>query len=248
MSTRTTGIGVGGIRGMAVRANPAFAVGVVAVPLVALGYAVLVGDLETLTYVHVMAGVLWTGIDVFMGAVLGPVVGGLDTETRADFFERFTPKMTFTMPVLAVVTIAAGVALAVRRGLFPNAEPWMAIFSTLVGLPASALIAYQLRSRVWTGITVVVFVTHAAWLWLTLPALGRTSPLVLFALGVVVVLSIQGFGVILPGEIRIYRQMTSTDPDRTMIGDIGMRNAKLGGLQGVMQLVLIGSMVLLRWS
>jgi len=248
MATGTSEIGEGGVRGMATRANPAFAAAIVAIPLLALGYAVVAGGIEALTYVHVMAGVLWTGIDVFMGAILGPVIGGLDTDEKAAFFERFTPKMTFAMPVLAIVTIVAGIVLALRRGLFPNAEPWLAIFGTVAGVPAMALIAYQLRSRLWAGIAAVVGLAHLAWLGLTLPEIGPTSTLVLFALGVVALLSVQGFGVILPGEVRIYRQMTSRNPDKELIGAIGIRNAKLGGLQGAMQLVLIASMVLLRWG
>jgi uncharacterized membrane protein len=43
-----------------------------------------------LVYVHVMAGVLWTGTDLFIGLVLGPVGGGLDPQERGSFFARFT--------------------------------------------------------------------------------------------------------------------------------------------------------------
>jgi hypothetical protein len=71
------------VRGTADRANPAFAVGAVLVPLLALGYAATLGSVQVHTYVHVMAGVLWTGIDVFMALVLGPVLGGLSVEERA---------------------------------------------------------------------------------------------------------------------------------------------------------------------
>src|SRR6056297_2655117 len=100
------------VGGLAKRANPAFATGVLAVPLVALVYAVTVGPLRQHLYVHVMAGVLWTGIDLFMGLVLGPVLGGLDDEQMASVFRRLTPKMTFLMPALAITTIFGGVTLA----------------------------------------------------------------------------------------------------------------------------------------
>jgi len=33
-----------------------------------------------------MAGVLWTGIDVFMALVVGPVLGGLSVDERASWF------------------------------------------------------------------------------------------------------------------------------------------------------------------
>lgn len=96
MSTATVR---GAIRGMDHRANPAFAVGVVAVPAVALAYALTLAPVvttatvafvshrtpdrtascdqvceqsQTLLYVHVMAGVLRTGIDLFMALASGP--------------------------------------------------------------------------------------------------------------------------------------------------------------------------------
>jgi hypothetical protein len=63
----------------------------------------------------------------------------------------------------------------------------------------------------------------------------------------VTLLSVQGFGVILPGEVRIYRQVVSENPDVDLVSEIGMRNAKLGGLQGLMQLAIVFVMVGLRW-
>ena len=95
MSTQTVR---GTIGGMGRRANPAFAVAVILVPLTALGYAVTVSSIQGHIYVHVMSGVLWTGLDVFMGAVLGPVVGGLDDDQSAAVFQRLTPKTAHAGP------------------------------------------------------------------------------------------------------------------------------------------------------
>ena len=36
--------------------------------------AIVIGNQWFLTYVHIMAGVLWTGIDLFMGFIVGPVL------------------------------------------------------------------------------------------------------------------------------------------------------------------------------
>ncbi|WP_132058651.1 hypothetical protein [Halorussus amylolyticus] len=182
-----------GIRGLADRANPAFAAGAVVIPVGALAYALALGDLRTLFYVHVMAGVLWTGIDVFMGAILGPVIGGLDPEEKASVFTRFTPKMTFFMPVVAAVTITAGIELAREMGYWAAGGHWL-----------------------------------------------------LAALGVAGLLSVIGFGIILPNEIRIYREIVSSSPDTDKISRLGMRNAKLGGVQGLLQLLIIFVMVNLR--
>jgi hypothetical protein len=238
------------IGGMASRANPAFAVGAVAIPLLALGYALTMATIQQHTYIHVMAGVLWTGIDLFMGLVLGPVLGGADIDTRANFFERFTPKMTFLMPTLAVVTIFGGVTLAQRLGKFPHSEPWIAIMSTAIMVPALLAIATQFNLlRDWRFLAVfgVVTVAHGGWLATTLPAFAMTDPWIAAAIGLVVLLSVIGFGIILPGEVKIFLELNSQRPDTELIGSIGMRNAKLGGLQGLLQLSVVFVMVSIRF-
>lgn len=142
MSTVTPGATVRGtVRGTANRANPAFAAGGILVPLLAFAYAATLGSLQVHTYVHVMAGVLWTGIDVFMALVVGPVLGGLSVEERASWFETFTPKMTFLMPTLATVTVFGGITLAVRLGVFPNSGPWVALFVFVSFVAATLVLA-----------------------------------------------------------------------------------------------------------
>jgi len=233
------------------RANPAFAVGAVAVPLAALVYAATMGPIQHHIYAHVMAGVLWTGIDLFMALVLGPVLGGLAIEQRAAVFRRFTPKMTFLMPTLAVVTIAGGITLALRMGVFPNPHPWLALFTAASLLPVLALIGVQfdaLRDWRWLAAFAVAAVASGAYLAVALPAFAMTSPAMVATLVIVTVLSVVGFGVILPGEVRIYREMTAANPDEDVIGRIGMRNAKLAGIQGIFQLAIVAVMVYLRWG
>ena len=241
---------VRGLRGMARRANPAFAAGAVVVPVTALAGAILTGDFRPLFYVHVMAGVMWTGIDVFMGAVLGPVLGGLSVDERASVFERFTPKMTFLMPTLAVVTIGGGVTLATELGKFPHADPWLAIVTAAILLPVVPLIAVQfgaLRTRRTAAAFVLALAVSIGAIALTLPDFAWTSREMLLVLGIVTLLTVFGFGVILPGEVRIYRELQSADPDTETISTIGMRNARLSGVQGLLQLGIIAAMVLLRF-
>jgi len=75
-----------------------------------------------------------------------------------------------------------------------------------------------------------------------------TNHAVAATLGIVAVLSVLGFGVLLPGEIRMYLEMTSADPDPGVISPIGMRNARLSGVQGVFQLAVVAVMVYLRYG
>nr|WP_202613882.1 hypothetical protein [Halostella pelagica] len=241
----------GTIQGMGARANPAFAVGAVAVPVGVFAYTVLFASVQLHTYAHVMAGVLWTGIDLFMALVLGPVLGGLAVEERANVFERFTPKMTFLMPSLALVTIVGGITLAGELGYFPHADPWLALFTAASLLPALLLIGWQFdafRDWRWLAAFGVAAVVSAASLATTMPDFAWTRPVIVVSLAIVTVLSVLGFGVLLPGEVRLYREMISNDPDPDVISRIGMRNAKLSGVQGAFQLAVVAAMVYLRWG
>ncbi|WP_176765204.1 hypothetical protein [Halovenus aranensis] len=236
---------------MARRANPAFAGGVVAVAVLALGYVHTAASLEHHTYVHVMAGLLWTGIDIFMGAVLGPVVGGLDDEESAAVFQRLTPKTTFLLPSLAFVTIATGITLSNRLGLFSHAEAWLALFTAANLIPILLLLGWRLDAwgdRRWQALFGVVAVGSLTWVGLTIGDFQMTNHAIAVALGLVTILSVQGFGFLLPGELRMYREMTSANPDAGIISSIGKQNAMLGGVQGVVQLLLIFVMVSLRYG
>lgn len=81
--------------------NPVFVILSVGVPVGALIYALNSESLHPLNYVHVMAGSLWTGIDIYLGFVLGPILGRLDPGQGAAVFRRLMPRMTFLMPVVA---------------------------------------------------------------------------------------------------------------------------------------------------
>ncbi len=248
MSTTSIRATVGGLGR---RANPAFAGGVVLFAVCALGYAVTAASLQHHIYIHVMAGILWTGIDVFLGAVLGPVVGGLDEEQSAAVFERLTPKTAFLLPSMALVTIASGIVLAQRLGLFPNAEPWLAAFTAVTLVPVLLCLGWRFDAfddRRWQVPFAVVAVGSLAWVATTIGSLQPTTPAVVLALAIVTVLSVQGFGFLLPGEVRMYQEMTSPDPDPGVIAAIGRQNAKLGGVQGGFQLALILVMVSLRFG
>jgi hypothetical protein len=130
-------------------------------------------------------------------------------------------------------------------------DPWLALFSAATTWPALGLIGWQFdafRDWRWLVLTGVAVAGIGTWLALTAPAFAMTSHLIVAALGIVTVLSVLGFGVLMPGEVRIYREMVSQNPDTELIGDIGMRNAKLSGIQGAFQLAIVVVMVYMRWG
>lgn len=65
------------------------------------------------------------------------------------------------------------------------------------------------------------------------------SPTIIAAIVIVIILSVQGFGMIMPTEARVYLELRKKEPDRDKIIKWGMRNIRLAGSQGIFQVALI---------
>jgi hypothetical protein len=76
-----------------------------------------------LDFVHVMAGCLWTGIDLFMGFVIGPVLRRVSFDTRRAMVAGIIPRTLILMPTLSIITSTAGWFLAVRLGFLDLGYP-----------------------------------------------------------------------------------------------------------------------------
>jgi len=90
-----------------------------------------------LNFVHVICGVMWTGIDLFMGFVVGPILRRVDIATRREVIVRLVPKTLFLMPTLAIITGTSGWYLAKDLGFLELPWPqfgWVAAALTLVTL------------------------------------------------------------------------------------------------------------------
>jgi hypothetical protein len=157
-----------------------------AVPIAGLIIALYVGNLLALNYVHVITGGTWTGIDLFMGIVMGRVMKGLEPQARTQVIKKLVPVMLFLMPSLATAAITSGINMAGKLGI-----------------------------------------------------LSLESHTIIAAIVIVIILSVQGFGMIMPTEIKVYLELRKKEPDRDKIIKWGMRNVKLAGSQGVFQVILI---------
>ncbi len=113
---------------------------------VALALAVLIVTIAAdnqwvLNFLHVMCGVLWTGIDLFMGFVVGPILRRLPLEARRAMILRLIPKTLFLMPTLAIVTGTAGWYHARALGFLDL--PWPAYGWVLASLVIVAVLTVQ---------------------------------------------------------------------------------------------------------
>ncbi len=89
---------------------------IVALVLGLLIAAIAANKLWPLVFFHVVGGAAWTIIDLFMGFVLGPIIGKMSVPARVEFTTRLMPKMVLIMPTAVIVTLAAGWQLSTYLG------------------------------------------------------------------------------------------------------------------------------------
>ncbi len=142
-----------------------------------------------LNYTHVLSGVLWTGADLFLGFILGPVMRRLDPLQRKAVISYLVPRTLLYMPVLALTTGTAGWFLSVWQGLLVPGNPM--------------------------------------------------RPWVFGALAIIFILTVQGMGILLPNNLRIYRELQQPEPNIERISRINRTNLALSGIQGVFQVLII---------
>ena len=131
---------------------------VVGVTLILLVVAIAGNWLWALAFFHVAGGGLWTGLDLFVGLVIGPILGRLSAGARVEFAARFMPKMLLIMPTLVVVTLASGWQLARHLSVLDVGYPrhwWLTASFIVVGVmtvialgflePANLAVLFELR-------------------------------------------------------------------------------------------------------
>ena len=118
---------------------PVKAIPAVAVVLIGLVAAIASNRLWALTFFHVVGGGLWTGVDLFVGFIIGPILGRLSIPARVEFSTRFMPKMLLLMPTLVICTLAAGWQLARHEGFILSSHShhgWVVASMVIVGVMA----------------------------------------------------------------------------------------------------------------
>jgi uncharacterized membrane protein len=157
--------------------------------LVIMAVAIMSGSVFFLNFVHVMAGVLWTGSDLFMGFFVGPSLRAAPFEARRAIVTRLTPKTLFVLPTLAITTGTSGWYHAKQLGFLDT--PW--------------------------------------------PAFGWVAA----ALVLIVILTVQGLGVLLPTNLRVYFELRKPEPDAKKIGALLKTYIYWISAQGICQVLMI---------
>ncbi len=101
--------------------------------------AIAVNKLWPLEFFHVAGGAAWTIIDLFLGLLLGPIIGKMSVPARIELTTRLMPKMVVLMPTVVTVTLAAGWQLASNLGTVQSSyalHGWVVASFIIVGVMA----------------------------------------------------------------------------------------------------------------
>jgi hypothetical protein len=113
-------------------------------PIVAALFALLIWAIAAnkqwpLEFFHVAGGAAWTIIDLFLGLVIGPMLGRLSVPARIEVTTRLMPKMVLIMPTIVTLTLAGGWQLGVFKGTVYSSSPahaWIVASYIVVGIMA----------------------------------------------------------------------------------------------------------------
>ena len=131
---------------------------IVAAVFVALVVAIAANRYWPLEFLHVVFGSAWTIIDLFLGLVLGPVIGRMSIPARVELTTRLMPKLLLIMPTVVTVTLAAGWQLGHLLGTIDSSHPmhgWIVASYVVVGCmavialgllePANVAVLFELK-------------------------------------------------------------------------------------------------------
>jgi hypothetical protein len=131
---------------------------IVALVLAGLIAAIIANTLWALEFFHVAFGAAWTIIDLFLGFVLGPILGRMSIPARVELTTRLMPKLLLIMPTIVTATLASGWQLGRLLGTIDSGyhnHAWvvasfivvgvMAVIALAVLEPANVAVLFELK-------------------------------------------------------------------------------------------------------
>jgi hypothetical protein len=85
-----------------------------AIAVAAIVVAIAVNKKWPIDFLHVVGGASWTVIDLFLGLILGPILGSLSPQARIEMTTKLMPKILVIMPIVVTMTLAAGWQLGIQ--------------------------------------------------------------------------------------------------------------------------------------
>jgi hypothetical protein len=111
----------------------------VAIAFILLIAAIAADKLWPVEFLHIVFGSAWTIIDLFLGLLLGPILGRMSVPARVELTTKLMPKMLLIMPTVVTISLAAGWQLGNILGTVDSSyynHDWIVASYIVVGFMA----------------------------------------------------------------------------------------------------------------
>jgi hypothetical protein len=169
----------------------------------------------------------------------------------ARFFPRSGPVL-FLLPIIALVAALFSNSIVfldyvhvMTGGLWTGIDLFMGIFGRTVMMKISPPSRVEVAKRLTPTMlflmpSIATVATTAGYvLAANLNVWDLSNMYIIATIIVVLLLLVQGFGVLLPNELRVFRELRRAKPDTGKIVRLSMRNLNVSGSQAIFQIVII---------
>lgn len=185
-------------------------------------------------------------------------MGGASAQVAASGMPPYTRKLltwSFSIGVIPPVVLIAALSTkslylldyvhVICGGTWTGFDIFMGVVMTRImrtlDLPARVEVAKRLTPTTFfilpslaaTAITAGIYLAQSE------AKFDLTSPWIIAAGIVVLILTAQGFGVFMPNGVRIFIELAKSKPDTARIGRLNMQNIRLSGSQAIFQVIII---------
>jgi len=157
----------------------------------------------------------------------------------------FVPIIGLVAALITGSLVALDYVHVLTGGTWTGIDLFMGFILSYVLRSSSVMVRAEVAKRL-TPLTLFfipsissVAITAGYFLASRLGVFSLTSPLIVAAGVIIIVLLVQGLGIFLPNNVRVLLELGKQSPDFNRISRLMMLNFKLSGVQGILQICLI---------
>jgi hypothetical protein len=172
-------------------------------------------------------------------------------QLSARFFPRSGPVL-FLLPIVALAAAMVSNSLVflnyvhvMTGGMWTGIDLFMGIFGRTVMMRISPPSRVEVAKRLTPTMlflmpSIATVATTAGYILASnLHVWNLSNPYIIATIIVVLVLLVQGFGILLHNELRVFRELRKEKPDTDKIVRLSMRNLNVSGSQAIFQIIII---------
>lgn len=176
---------------------------------------------------------------------------------------RFSPRsgpVLFLLPIVALIAALVSNSVVfldyvhvMTGGMWTGIDLFMGIFGRTVMMKISPPSRVEVAKRLTPTMlflmpSIATVATTAGYILAShLGVWNLSNPFIIATVIVVLVLLAQGFGILLPNELRVFQELRRDRPDSDKVVRLSMRNLNVSGSQAIFQIIIIYIMTNLRF-